>query len=302
MSKSDEEEVIWIEDDEEEDNKEDKSESGDENEEIENEDNNLANLAENSGLKGDIENEECSNPEEFIEENNKEENNENEKENYNNRLSKEAMETIIKFEKELISLNERFLQLKSKIFKNENPPIKEIKKNTNSEDNNKSSQSPEDKAELKENFPSKTNNNVKSAPIKKIENRKPTGVTEVSKESKINTYLSNKTKYSGLLDSLRNKSKHISSDESHSKNSKKSITYDEILQKRFQKTKNSTANQLASCLSKKTFREKLPGYNCEICSKFYNAVGEDIEPNKCSRHKCQKPPSSTPEGFYDLNI
>ena len=52
-------------------------------------------------------------------------------------------------------------------------------------------------------------------------------------------------------------------------------------------------------------REKMKGYKCELCQKFYDCVNED-NPNflcqECSRHRTDAPINKTPQGFYDLSI
>ena len=56
---------------------------------------------------------------------------------------------------------------------------------------------------------------------------------------------------------------------------------------------------------KKKEREKMKGYTCELCNKFYEAIGEENNQNicnECSRHKSLYNIVKTPESFYDLNL
>ena len=54
----------------------------------------------------------------------------------------------------------------------------------------------------------------------------------------------------------------------------------------------------------KKVRENLPGFTCEICKNFYEAIGENDGKmcKNCSRHRTNENINETPKGFYDLNI
>ena len=65
-------------------------------------------------------------------------------------------------------------------------------------------------------------------------------------------------------------------------------------------------------IRKKDDRAQLPGFTCHECEKFYKLMVEqgvidsDSQKqtflNKCSRHKAQYTPPSTPDGFWDLSL
>lgn len=60
-----------------------------------------------------------------------------------------------------------------------------------------------------------------------------------------------------------------------------------------------------SVIRKKSEREKLNGYDCPNCEKFYKAAIEDEKERKriiqkCSRHRCDHSPPSTPPEFWEL--
>ena len=78
-----------------------------------------------------------------------------------------------------------------------------------------------------------------------------------------------------------------------------STTYDQIFQSKIKKHQR----QFQSMLSQKKQRDKMPKYKCEICSKFYDAIGE-TEPIclDCSRHRTNLKVQNTPEDFYSLDI
>ena len=53
-------------------------------------------------------------------------------------------------------------------------------------------------------------------------------------------------------------------------------------------------------------REALPGYDCEECRKFLNAIGDGYDRDQiiqqCSRHRSRHAPPSTPDGFWNLTF
>lgn len=55
---------------------------------------------------------------------------------------------------------------------------------------------------------------------------------------------------------------------------------------------------------KQSMRNKLQGFDCELCRGFYNATGQRAAtaPMKSSRHRFEHPPVSTPPGFWDLSF
>ena len=69
--------------------------------------------------------------------------------------------------------------------------------------------------------------------------------------------------------------------------------------------KNNNNNNIIENPKKKKEREKMKGYTCELCNKFYDAIGESNNQNicnECSRHKSLYNIVKTPESFYDLNL
>ena len=70
-------------------------------------------------------------------------------------------------------------------------------------------------------------------------------------------------------------------------------------------SKNNNNNIIIENPKKKKEREKMKGYTCELCNKFYDAIGESNNQNicnECSRHKSLYNIVKTPESFYDLNL
>jgi hypothetical protein len=76
----------------------------------------------------------------------------------------------------------------------------------------------------------------------------------------------------------------------------------------FQSTNNNNSKNNINLIEnpkKKKEREKMKGYTCELCNKFYEAIGEENNQNicnECSRHKSLYNIVKTPESFYDLNL
>ena len=56
-------------------------------------------------------------------------------------------------------------------------------------------------------------------------------------------------------------------------------------------------NNIRKVVRGKREREGLEGFECGQCEMFYQITG--IKPDKCSKHKMFKPPSDTPDGFWD---
>ena len=68
---------------------------------------------------------------------------------------------------------------------------------------------------------------------------------------------------------------------------------------------NNKNNNIIENPKKKKERENMKGYTCELCNKFYDAIGETNNQNicnECSRHKSLYNIVKTPESFYDLNL
>ena len=68
---------------------------------------------------------------------------------------------------------------------------------------------------------------------------------------------------------------------------------------------NNKNNNVIENPKKKKERENMKGYTCELCNKFYDAIGEANNQNicnECSRHKSLYNIVKTPESFYDLNL
>lgn len=119
---------------------------------------------------------------------------------------------------------------------------------------------------------------------------------QVQKEpTKFLTFLRNRNKRNSDNTKVNTTSKNIFNESSNIE----STTYDQIFQSKIKKHQS----QFQSVLSQKKQRDKMPKYKCEICSKFYDAIGES-EPIclDCSRHRTNLKVQNTPEDFYSLDI
>ena len=122
---------------------------------------------------------------------------------------------------------------------------------------------------------------------------------QVQKEpTKFANFLRNRSKRNSLHQDntkVNTTSKNIFNESSNIE----STTYDQIFQSKIKKHQS----QFQSILSQKKQRDKMPKYKCEICSKFYDAIGE-TEPIclDCSRHRTNLKVQNTPEDFYSLDI
>lgn len=129
-------------------------------------------------------------------------------------------------------------------------------------------------------------------------------------DSKENLEGLKETKYSKFIKTIKEKPKFYQKNKIieslQNKNSTKATpsstkgsTYDQLLQKKYKRHQN----QFSSSLPPKKQREKMNKYKCELCSKFYEAIGADESVClDCSRHRTNLKVSPTPEGFYDLNL
>ena len=86
-------------------------------------------------------------------------------------------------------------------------------------------------------------------------------------------------------------------------------TYDEFYKMNHNNNKkiieNKQNNNNPENRRNKKEREKMKGYKCELCKKFYDCINEDNSNflcQECSRHRTNAPINITPQSFYDLNL